>query len=232
MDSVRMKGTIVIGEGERDKAPMLYIGENVGTGGPDAPGDRYRRRSPGGYKSLRYRRTERHCGHGGRGKGRTSPCSGYLHGQDRCRPNVKGSVDLDAPVEDNLKAIARCFGRQVQDLVVVVLDRPRHEKLIAEIRRAGARIKLIGDGDLSAGISAAVRGSGIHAVMGIGGAPEGVLTAAAMRCLNGEILGRLRLIKDTDSERMEKMGISDPDRLYRTEDLAPGLTTSFSPPLE
>jgi fructose-1,6-bisphosphatase/sedoheptulose 1,7-bisphosphatase-like protein len=143
-------------------------------------------------------------------------------------PSSKGRVDLDAPVEDNLKTIARCLERGVQDLVIVVLDRPRHEKLIAQIRKAGARIKLIGDGDLSAGISAAVRGSGIHAVMGIGGAPEGVITAAAMRCLSGEILGRLEIIKPSDKERLEKMGIHDPDRCYRTKDLAPGENIIFS----
>ena len=106
-------------------------------------------------------------------------------------PSSKHAVHLDASVADNLNAIAKCLGRDVEDLVVVVLDRPRHEKLIADIRATGARIRLIGDGDLSAGISAAVAGSGVHAVMGTGGAPEGVLTAAAMRCLNGEIFARL-----------------------------------------
>ena len=104
-------------------------------------------------------------------------------------PPAKGAVDLDAPVKQNLKAIARRLERGVDDLVVVVLDRPRHEQLIADIREAGARIRLISDGDLSAGIAAAVAGTGVHAVMGSGGAPEGVLTAAALRCLNGEILG-------------------------------------------
>ena len=106
-------------------------------------------------------------------------------------PSSKDAVSLDAPVDENLKAIARCLEREVEDLVVVVLDRPRHEKLIADIRATGARIRLIGDGDLSAGIAAAVVGTGVHAVMGTGGAPEGVLTAAAMRCLNGEIFARL-----------------------------------------
>ena len=114
-------------------------------------------------------------------------------------PAAKGAVDLDAPVKHNLKAIARRLQRGVDDLVVVVLDRPRHQKLIADIREAGARIRLIGDGDLSAGIAAAVAGTGVHAVMGSGGAPEGVLTAAALRCLNGEILGRL-VVKDDAPE--------------------------------
>jgi fructose-1,6-bisphosphatase/sedoheptulose 1,7-bisphosphatase-like protein len=109
-----------------------------------------------------------------------------------------------------------------------VLDRPRHEQLIADIRRAGARIRLIGDGDLSAGISVAVSGTGVHAVMGTGGAPEGVLTAAAMRCLNGEIQGRLVMTRPADADRMRKMGIADLDRVYRTEDLAPGQGVIFA----
>ena len=141
---------------------------------------------------------------------------------------VRGHVDLDAPVEQNLRAIARCLERDVEDLVVIVLDRPRHEKLIADIRRAGARIRLIGDGDLSAGIAAAVSGTGVHAVMGTGGAPEGVLTAAAMRCLNGEILGRLVLTRPSDVDRLRKMGISDENRVYTTEDLAPGRNVIFA----
>jgi fructose-1,6-bisphosphatase II len=115
-------------------------------------------------------------------------------------PAAKGAVELDAPVKHNLKAIARRLQRGVDDLVVVVLDRPRHEKLIADIREAGARIRLISDGDLSAGIAAAVAGTGVHAVMGSGGAPEGVLTAAALACLNGEILGRL-VVKGRSAER-------------------------------
>ena len=143
-------------------------------------------------------------------------------------PSCKGAVDLDAPVADNLKAIAKRLDRDVEDLVVIVLDRPRHEKLIEEIRKAGARIRLIGDGDLSAGISAAVVGTGVHAVMGTGGAPEGVLTAAALRCLNGQILGRLVVSKPNDAERLEKMGVKDTKRIYDTTDLAPGKKMIFA----
>jgi len=143
-------------------------------------------------------------------------------------PSCKGAVELDAPVADNLKAIAKRLDRDVEDLVIIVLDRPRHEKLIADIRTAGARIRLIGDGDLSAGISAAVVGTGVHAVMGIGGAPEGVLTAAALRCLNGEILGRLVVSKAEHAERLEKMGVKDAKRIYDTEDLAPGRKMIFA----
>jgi fructose-1,6-bisphosphatase/sedoheptulose 1,7-bisphosphatase-like protein len=124
--------------------------------------------------------------------------------------------------------MAQALGRRVEDLVVMVLDRPRHDKLIAEIREAGARIRLIGDGDLSAGIAAAVIGSGVHAVMGIGGAPEGVLTAAAMRCLNGEIFARLVINKPEDEERCRAMGIKDLKTIYRSRDLAPGKSIIFA----
>src|SRR2546430_220380 len=143
-------------------------------------------------------------------------------------PSCKGAVDLDAPVADNLKSIAKRLDRDVDDLVVIVLDRPRHEKLIEEIRTAGARIRLIGDGDLSAGISAAVIGTGVHAVMGTGGAPEGVLTAAALRCLNGQILARLVVSKPEHAERLAKMGVKDIKRVYDTQDLAPGKKMIFA----
>ena len=152
----------------------------------------------------------------------------------------RGNLDIDAPVRYNLKAIAHSLDREVKDLVIMVLDRPRHEDLIAQIRTAGARIRLIPDGDLSAGISAAVAGSGIHAVMGTGGAPEGVLTAAAMKCLNGQILARFVLkeqledIEDRNRiaegalDRMKEMGINDPRRIYDTDDLAPGKKIIFA----
>ena len=143
-------------------------------------------------------------------------------------PSCKGAIDLDAPVADNLRAIAKRLDRGLEDLVVIVLDRPRHEKLIAEIRATGARIRLIGDGDLSAGIAATVVGTGVHAVMGTGGAPEGVLTAAALRCLNGQILARLVVTKPEHHERLAKMGIKDPKRIYDTEDLAPGKRIIFA----
>src|SRR4030081_50033 len=137
-------------------------------------------------------------------------------------PSCKGAVELDAPVADNLKSIAKCLDRDVEDLVIIVLERPRHEKLIADIRATGARIRLIGDGDLSAGISAAVVGTGFHAVMGTGGAPEGVLTAAALRCLNGEILARLVVSKPEDEERPAKRGLQDCKPIYKQQDPAPG----------
>ena len=129
---------------------------------------------------------------------------------------------------DNLKAVAKRLDRDVEDLVVMVLDRDRHQQLIADIRAVGARIRLIGDGDLSAGISAAVVGTGVHMVMGTGGAPEGVLTAAALRCLNGQILARLVVSKPEHQERLAKMGVKDPKRIYNTADLAPGQKIIFA----
>jgi len=143
-------------------------------------------------------------------------------------PSSKNAVSLDAPVHENLKGIARSLGRAVEDLVVIVLERPRHEKLVDDIRATGARIRLIGDGDLSAGIAAAVVGSGVHAVMGTGGAPEGVLTAAAMRCLNGEIFARLVVSKPEHEERCRAMGISDFKKVYTSKDLAPGSSIIFA----
>jgi fructose-1,6-bisphosphatase II len=225
MDSLDIDGTIVIGEGERDEAPMLYIGERVGRGGDpvDIAVD------PLEGTSL--------CATGAPNAIAVLSASergGLLNAPDIYMeklvvgPSSKGHVDINAPVEDNLKAIAAELGRSVNDLVVIVLDRPRHERLIADIRKAGARIRLIADGDLSAGITAAVVGSGVHAVMGTGGAPEGILTAAAMRCLNGEIQAKLVLTKPADRERLNKMGISDVDKVYRTEDLAPGRNVIFA----
>src|SRR5580658_8410846 len=192
MDTVGMDGTIVIGEGERDEAPMLYIGEKVGAAQRDKS-----RTYPAVDIAVDPLEGTNLCATGEPNAIATLAASergGLLHAPDLYMekivvgPSCKGAVDLDAPVTDNLKSIAKRLDRDVEDLVVIVLDRPRHEKMIEEIRRAGARIRLIGDGDLSAGISAAVVGTGVHAVMGIGGAPEGVLTAAALRCLNGQIL--------------------------------------------
>jgi fructose-1,6-bisphosphatase/sedoheptulose 1,7-bisphosphatase-like protein len=143
-------------------------------------------------------------------------------------PSSRDVVDLDAPVRFNLRSIAQSLNRKVEDLVVIVLDRPRHEKLIADIRATGARIRLIGDGDLSAGITAAVVGSGVHAVMGIGGAPEGVITAAAMRCLGGEIYARLVVSTPEHEERCRAMGITDFKKVYRSKDLASGNNIVFA----
>jgi fructose-1,6-bisphosphatase II len=138
----------------------------------------------------------------------------------------KGTVS--AVVQENLNQIAEAFDRDVDELTIVVLDRERHHDLIAQIREAGARIKLITDGDLSAGIAAAVRGTGIHAAMGIGGAPEGVLTAAAMRCLNGRMQGRLKPLEKWQEDRLRSMGYTDQEKIYDTAELASGSDIIFS----
>jgi fructose-1,6-bisphosphatase II len=143
-------------------------------------------------------------------------------------PSCKNAIELDAPVADNLQNLAKRLKRDVEDLVVVVLDRPRHDQLIADIRKAGARIRLIGDGDLSAGIAAAVEGTGVHAVMGSGGAPEGVITAAAVRCVNGYMLGRLVIDTPELEERIARMGIPDKRKIYEAQDLAPGKQLIFA----
>jgi fructose-1,6-bisphosphatase class II len=234
LDTVPIDGTIVIGEGERDEAPMLFIGEKVGLA------------SRGNHDGRPFDEVDiavdplegtNLCATGAANAIAVLAASergGLLHAPDVYMeklvvgPSSKHLVDLDAPVRENLRAIARSLGRQVDELTVVVLDRPRHEQLIADIRATGARIRLIGDGDLSAGISAAVAGSGVHAVMGTGGAPEGVLTAAAMRCLNGEIFARLVVAKPGDEERARAMGIVDFKRVYRSEDLASGHSIIFA----
>src|SRR5713101_4809343 len=216
LDTIAIEGTIVIGEGERDQAPMLFIGEKVGA---------HKGRDEAMHVDIAVDPLEgtNLCASGAGGAITVLAASehgGLLHAPDCYMekivvgPAAKGAVDLDAPVRHNLKSIARRLQRGVDDLVVVVLDRPRHQQLIADIREAGARIRLIADGDLSAGIAAAVSGTGVHAVMGSGGAPEGVLTAAALQCLNGEILGRL--------------GIKDHNKIYTTKELAPGRNLLFA----
>src|ERR1700731_2417840 len=235
MDNVPIDGTIVIGEGERDEAPMLYIGEKVGMAHALRGG------SASGFPQVDIAvdplEGTNLCATGASNAIAVLAASthgGLLHAPDLYMeklvvgPSSKDQVSLDAPVDENLKAIARCLGRSVVDLVVIVLDRPRHEKLIADIRATGARIRLIGDGDLSAGIAPAVVGTGVHAVMGTGGAPEGVLTAAALRCLNGQILARLVIAKPEDEERLAQMGVKDPKRIYDQGDLAPGRQIIFA----
>src|SRR5687768_4496351 len=233
LDSVPIDGTIVIGEGERDEAPMLYIGEKVGSAHRENNG----RKLPEVDIAVDPLEGTNLCATGAPNAIAVLAASdkgGLLHAPDIYMeklvvgPSSKDVVDLDAPVEENLKAIAGRLNRRVEDLVVVVLDRERHAKLIADIRATGARIRLIGDGDLSAGITAAVAGSGVHAVMGTGGAPEGVLTAAAMRCLNGEILARLVVSKPEHEERCRAMGIKDIKKIYRARDLAPGDEVIFA----
>ncbi len=230
LDEVPIDGTIVIGEGERDEAPMLYIGEKVGRGAKGETG------LPKVDIAVDPLEGTNLCATGAPNALAVlaaSSAGGLLHAPDLYMeklvvgPRSRKHVALDQPVKDNLEAIARALDRNIEDLVVIVLDRPRHEQLIADIRAAGARIRLIGDGDLSAGIAAAIRGSAVHAVMGTGGAPEGVLTAAAMRCLGGEIYARLVVSKPEHEERCRAMGITDFKRIYTATDLAPGESITF-----
>jgi len=232
MDLIEMDGTIVIGEGERDEAPMLFIGEKVGKPGNGG------RIFPKVDIAVDPLEGTNLCATGTENAISVLAAAeegGLLNAPDIYMnklivgPSNKGNVDINAPVETNLKAIARGLNRDVEDLVIIVMSRDRHIDLIAQIRKAGARIKLISDGDLSAGIAAAMRGTGVHAVMGIGGAPEGVLTAAACRCLNGEMQAKLFPFKKGDDERMKRMGIKGGfDRVYTVDDLAPGKNIVFA----
>jgi len=225
MAQLDLHGVIVIGEGERDEAPMLYIGETVGGGGPqevDIAVDPLEGTNlvakglPNAISVLAV--TER---------------GGLLGAPDIYMdklivgPTSAGKVDIRRPVEENLAAMAAALNRSIGDLTITILDRPRHAELIARVRGAGARIKLITDGDVSAAIAAVVRGTGMHAVMGIGGAPEGVLAAAAIRCLGGEMQGRFWFRNDEERKRVRSMGIADPDRVFDTMDLVPGESVIF-----
>jgi len=222
MDHAPMRGRIVIGEGERDEAPMLYIGEEVGDPNKDDAPEIDIAVDPLEGTNL--------CATGAPNSVAViagAPRGGLLHAPDVylekivVGPRAKGVLHLDAPVAENLKELARCLRRSISDLLIVILDRPRHATLIAAVRAAGARIRLIGDGDLAPGVATALDGSGVHAVLGAGGAPEGVLTAAAMRCLGGQIQGRLIPAREGDEERLKAAGYDDPKRIFQTEDLAP-----------
>lgn len=230
LDHLTINGTVVIGEGERDKAPMLYTGEKVGRDKAGTLG------MPEIDIAVDPLEGTNLCATGAANAISVLAAAsrgGLLYAPDIYMqkivvgPTARGCIDIDAPVKDNLARIAKAYERDVDDLVVVVLDRPRHERLIADIRAAGARIKLIGDGDLSAGLAAAIRGTGVHVVMGVGGAPEGVLTAAALRCLNGEMQGRLVVLEDWHRRRLEEVGISDVDHVYTEKELASGEDVVF-----
>ncbi|MBM4407070.1 MAG: class II fructose-bisphosphatase [Chloroflexi bacterium] len=227
MDDMDIAATIVIGEGERDEAPMLYIGERLGRmEGEDGatlmevdiavdPLEGTNLVATGSGNAITVlAATER---------------GGLLNAPDTyfdklaVGPLAAGKVDIRLSPTENLHRIAAALGRGVNDLTVIILDRPRHADLIREVREAGARISLISDGDVIAGISTAISGTGVHALMGIGAAPEGVLTAAALRCLGGEIQARFRFRNESDRERARRMcGIGDEDYVFKTEELARG----------
>ena len=222
MDEIPMCGRIVIGEGERDEAPMLFIGEEVGARIPGQPEIDIAVDPLEGTNLVA----------GGQANAITvlaaSEKGGLLHAPDTyleklcVGPLVAVKVDITLPPRANVAIIAEALGRSPRDITIVILDRPRHRELIDEVRQSGARIKLISDGDITAAVSAAVSGTGVHAVMGIGGAPEGVLTAAALKCLGGEIQARFRFRNDGERQRATGMGHRDLDRIFHTDDLAPG----------
>ena len=220
LNSLAIEGVVVIGEGERDEAPMLYIGEKVGAGGPRIdialdPLEGTTITAKGGSNALAVIAMAEE--------------GGFLHAPDVYMNKIavgadlpEGVVDLDATPAENLNALAGAKGVPARDLVVCVLDRPRHEELITAIREAGARIQLIQDGDVSGVIATSRPDSGIDIYMGSGGAPEGVLAAAALRCIGGQFQGRLLFRNDDERGRARRIGIDDLDRKYELLDLARG----------
>jgi fructose-1,6-bisphosphatase, class II len=224
-DSVHISGKVVIGEGEMDEAPMLYIGEEVGAGGQEVdiavdPLEGTNLTAKGMSGAIAVLAMSNH--------------GGLLHAPDMYMmklvvgPQAAGKVHLDAPVGDNLRIVAESLKRRVEDVTVVVLDRPRHEQIIQDIRKAGARIHLITDGDVSPAVSVGIDGTGIHMMIGSGGAPEGVIAAAALKCLGGEMQARLVPENDEEIARMKSMGIADPNKILTMADLVPGEDAFFA----
>jgi fructose-1,6-bisphosphatase II len=225
-DTIQMNGIVVIGEGEMDEAPMLYIGEKLGTGSPpelDVAVDPVE-----GTNIVAKGLT------GAIAVLAVAPKGCLLHAPDMYMDKIAvgakaaGKIDLEAPIAENIKAVAAANKKSVSDLTIVILDRPRHDKLIAECRKLGARIKLISDGDVSPAVAAAIPGSGVDMMMGIGGAPEGVLAAAALKCLGGEMQGRLWPEDDEDRARAAKLGVVDVNKVLRMEDLVKGEDVIFA----
>ncbi|MBX5436131.1 MAG: class II fructose-bisphosphatase [Alicyclobacillaceae bacterium] len=225
-DTVQMDGTVVIGEGEMDEAPMLYIGERLGTGVPPAvdvavdPLEGTNILAKGLWNAMSVVAV--------------APRGTLLHAPDMYMekiavgPRAKGKVQLDAPVADNLRAVAEATGKDVQDVVAVILDRPRHARLIEEVRRAGARIKLISDGDVAAALNTAFSDTGVDILLGSGGAPEGVLAAAALMCLGGDMQARLLPENEEQRQRCYAMGIRDVNQVLTLQDLIRGDDVIFA----
>lgn len=215
-------GTVVIGEGERDEAPMLYIGERVGRAASN---------SPAMDVALDPLEGTNLCAFGKPGALSIVALSGrggLLNAPDTYMeklcvgPGARGVIDLSVSATENLKRIAKALSRDLAELTVVVMERPRHHELIEEVRRTGARVRLIEEGDVAACISTCFEASGVDVMMGVGGAPEGVISAAAVRCVGGDFQGRLRFRNDAEWKRAEVMGIADRDRIYSAEELARG----------
>ena len=218
-DALPIDGTVVIGEGERDEAPMLYIGEKVGSGGPKVdialdPLEGTTICATGAPNALAVIAMA--------DGGNLLHCPDTYMSKIAVGPMGKGVVDLDKTPTENLRALAEAKRCKIEDLTVIILSRPRHETIIQEVRKAGARIRLIGDGDVSAAIATTKPETGIDLLLGIGGAPEGVLAAAALRCVGGEFQGRLAPRNDEEIERAKKMGVSDIKKKFGIEELAAG----------
>lgn len=250
MNKIHMRGRIVIGEGERDDAPMLYIGEQVGICtqenakdfcNPDELMEIDIAVDPcEGTNLVAYGQNGSMAVLAISEKGGLFAAPDFYMKKLAAPAVARNHVDINKSATENLKIISDCMNRAISDLVVVVMDRPRHKDLINEIREAGARVRLISDGDVSAAISCAFSGTNIHALMGIGAAPEGVISAAAMRCLGGHFQGQLiydpevvktGLIgesKEGNLKRLKEMGITDPDKVYNAEELASGETVLFA----
>jgi fructose-1,6-bisphosphatase II len=215
-------GEVVIGEGERDEAPMLYIGERVGRAGPGAteieiavdPLEGTNLCATGAANAISV------IAMGPKGSLLRAPDT-YME-KIAVGPAARGVVDLSRPVKENLRAVADALGRYVEDVTVVILDRPRHDRLIRDVREAGARIRLISDGDVSAAINTCLPDTGIDMLVGIGGAPEGVISAAALRCMGGDMQGKLRYRNDAERERARAMGIDDGEKIFRIDEMARG----------
>jgi fructose-1,6-bisphosphatase II len=224
---VNIKGTIVIGEGEKDHAPMLYNGEVVGTGNDKReldiavdPVEGTRLVANGLPNAISVIVIA--------SRGSLMPVPTFYMQKLAVGPAAKEYIDINAPVRENLRVVAAALGRRVKDLTVVILDRPRHAELIREVREAGARIKLITDGDVAGAISTALPDTGVDLLMGIGGAPEAVITAAAMKCLGGELQAKLSVSNEEDAARATEAGFDDFDRVYSSEDLARGDSLIFA----
>ncbi len=226
LGSIEMDGIVVIGEGEKDEAPMLYNGELIGNGEPPRvdiavdPIDGTRLLSLGRSNAISVvALAERGA------MFNPGPCV-YMD-KIAVGPDGRGAIDIEAPVAVNLRNIARSKGEQVDDLTVVILDRPRHEKLIREVRHAGARIRLITDGDVAGSIMTAIAGTGVDVLMGVGGTPEGVITACALKCLGGEIQGKLWPRNEEEAQKARDMGY-DLNAVLRTDDLVKGEDVFFA----
>lgn len=250
MNKIHMRGRIVIGEGERDEAPMLYIGEEVGICtredakdfcNPDELVEIDIAVDPcEGTNLVAYGQPGSMAVLAISEKGGLFAAPDFYMKKLAAPAVAAGHVDINKSATENLKILSECMSRSIEELVVVVMDRPRHKELIQEIRNAGARVRLISDGDVSAAISCAFSGTNIHCLMGIGAAPEGVISAAAMRCLGGHFQGQLiydpEVVKtgligesrEGNIARLQEMGINDPDKVYNADELASGDTVLFA----